>query len=106
MLNRLHLDSIIESEDKYNGKKVSDIINGNKSVLFKLIKKGYDFDEDVLSSCKITRTIRDVRYENVIVEHEKMTEPTKITEEQKNEPSNDSLEFEFPEEEYETETIL
>lgn len=106
MLNRLHLDSIIESEDKYNGKKVSDVINGNKNVLLKLIKKGYDFDDNVLSSCGISRTIRDVRYENIIVEHEKMPEPPKIIEEEKNEPSNDSLAFEFSEEEYETESIL
>lgn len=106
MLKRLRLDSTIESEDKYNGKKVSDIINGNKGMLFKLIKKGYDFDDNVLSSCGISRTIRDVRYENIIVEHEKMPEPSKIIEEEKNEPSSDSLSFEFPEEEYETESIL
>ncbi len=94
MLKELELDSIIESEDKYNGKKISDVLCGKKSMLFKLIKKGYRFSDTLLKEYGITRTVRDVRYDNVIVEHEKMPELPKFEQPDKTELIVSQQEFE------------
>ena len=69
----LHLDSVIETAGRYKGKTVQDVIDKKKSAIFQLIKKGVMFDDEVLKICNITKTIRDVRVYNVIVEHEKST---------------------------------
>lgn len=73
--NILHYDSVIESTDKYNGKKVSDLIE--KKSIFQMIKKGYRFDEEVLKMSNITHTIRDHKIDLVIVDHEKDTKKYK-----------------------------
>lgn len=73
--NLLHYNSIIESEDKYNGKIVSDLID--KKSIFQMIKKGYRFDDEVLKRSNITKTIRDRRAYYIIAEHEKDTKKYK-----------------------------
>ena len=42
-----------------------------KGEIFKLIKKGLQFDDEVLKEAHITKIIRDVKVENEIVSHEK-----------------------------------
>lgn len=48
-------------------KKVSEIVN-EKGYILSLIKDGYIFDDEVLKAANITHTIRDVHYENVVIE--------------------------------------
>ena len=45
-------------------------LTGVSGEIFRLIKKGYQFDDEVLKAAHISKSIRDVRVENVIVEHE------------------------------------
>lgn len=68
----LHLDSVIESADKYNGKEVSELAE-KKGVIFQMIKKGYRFDDEVLKMCHISHVIRDRKIEMVVVDHKKDT---------------------------------
>ena len=74
--NLLNLESIIESSDKYNGKKVEELVQ-KKGTIFQMIKKGYRFDDEVLKMANITKTIRDHKTELVIVDHEKDTKKYK-----------------------------
>lgn len=73
------LDSVLDGINGYENKTVREIIdngNGNKE-LFKLIKRGYRFTDEVLSECNISREIRD---EKVYLEiaHHAGTKPSKI----------------------------
>ena len=55
------MDSVLNGINGYEGKTVRDIIdegNGNKEI-FKLIKRGFRFDDEVLTECRISREIRD-----------------------------------------------
>jgi hypothetical protein len=52
---------------------VSELVNV-KGEIFKYIKKGFNFDDDVLKAAKITKIISNERFTNVIVEHEKQKE--------------------------------
>lgn len=69
--NILHYDSVIESEDKYNGKLVSELIG--KGSIFQMLKKGYRFDDEVLEAAHITHKIRDEKTEIIISDHAKQT---------------------------------
>lgn len=66
----LKLNSVVESEDKYNGLSVNDLIE-KKGTIFQMIKKGYQFDDEVLSKCNISHTVKEHKIELVISEHEK-----------------------------------
>ena len=72
----LSLETTIESSDKYNGKKVSELVE-KKGVIFQMIKKGYRFDDKVLEAAKITKNIRNHEAISVIAEHEKDTKKYK-----------------------------
>ena len=65
------LDSIVE-EGRYKGKKVAEIAEKNKKEIMRLIReKGYVFSDSVLEACNFVKKVKNVRVENVIVEHEK-----------------------------------
>jgi len=70
-MDELHLDSVIEASGKYKGMTVQEVIDKKKSAVFQLIKKGLIFDDEVLKVCNITKTIRDRKAINVIVDHDK-----------------------------------
>ena len=56
-----------------------------KGEIFRLIKKGLQFDDEVLKEAHITKMIRDVKVESVIVPHSKEKKTyTKETESLKN----------------------
>lgn len=65
MSEKLHLDSTTP-----NGENVRDIV-GDKKKVFSLIKKGIQFDDEVLEKAGIKKVVRDVEFKNVFVEHEK-----------------------------------
>lgn len=69
--NILHLDSIIESTDKYNEKRVSDIIENKREWVFQMLKKGYRFDDEVLKKAHIKHETRDHKIELIISDHAK-----------------------------------
>ena len=65
------LDSVLNGINGYENKTVRDVIdegNGNKEI-FKLIKRGYRFDNEVLSECNISREIRDEKVYLEIAHH-------------------------------------
>ena len=59
MNNKLKLTDSIKF-DKNNKKLVSDLV-GIKGEIFKLIKEGYQFDDEVLEKARIKKTIRNER---------------------------------------------
>jgi hypothetical protein len=65
------MDSVLNGINGYENKTPRDIIdegNGNKEI-FKLIKRGYRFDDEVLNECNISREIRDDRVYLEIAHH-------------------------------------
>lgn len=65
------LDSVLDGINGYENKTVREIIdngNGNKEI-FKLIKRGYRFTDEVLSECNISREIRDEKVYLEIAHH-------------------------------------
>lgn len=72
MTKILNINSEIPS-GPYKGKKVNDILSSNKKDIFKLLKEGLLFDDEVLSIAGIKKNIRDVKVEQILVEHEKDT---------------------------------
>lgn len=65
------LDSVLNGINGYENKTIRDVIdegNGNKEI-FKLIKRGYRFDNEVLSECNISREIRDEKVYLEIAHH-------------------------------------
>lgn len=56
------LNTVLEEINGYEEKTPGELIekNGNKDI-FKLIKRGYMFDDDVLAAANITKVIRDER---------------------------------------------
>ena len=65
------LDSVLDGINGYENKTGRDVIdegNGNKEI-FKLIKRGYRFDDEVLSECNISREIRDEKVYLEIAHH-------------------------------------
>ena len=57
------MDSVLYGINGFEDKTVREIINktGNKDI-WKLIKRGYSFSDEVLDACRITKTIRDEKY--------------------------------------------
>ena len=47
---------------------ISDLVH-IKGEIFKYIKKGFDFDDEVLEKTGIKKTVRDFKTETVLVEH-------------------------------------
>lgn len=47
---------------------ISDLVH-IKGEIFKYIKKGFDFDDEVLEKAGIKKTVRDFKTETVLVEH-------------------------------------
>lgn len=68
----LELNSTIESGE-FKNKKIIDIIKNNKKDIFKLIKEGYSFNDEVLSTAGIKKTVKDVKTSIQVVEHSKDT---------------------------------
>lgn len=68
--DKLQLNSIIESGD-FKNKKVVDIVTNNKKDIFKMIKSGFYFDDEVLTIAGIKKIVKDVKTSNQFVEHEK-----------------------------------
>lgn len=72
----LHLDSRID-RGPFKNKTIKDIIN-NKKEIFRMIKEGYYFDDDVLQAAGITKTIKNSVTSNQVVEHEKDTKQYEV----------------------------
>ena len=70
------LESVLNEINGYEGKSVQELIdkNGNRDI-WKLIKRGYRFDDKVLEMCRISKEIRDERtyYEIVHKDKQKQT---------------------------------
>lgn len=58
---KLNLNSIITT-GKYNGKTVEDIIYENKKEILELVRKGFDFEEEVYTKAGYKHTIRDQKF--------------------------------------------
>ena len=69
MNQTLNINSEITS-GKYKGKTVGDLVT-DKKIIFTLIKQGVIFDDEVLSKAGIKKIIRDVKVEQILVDHEK-----------------------------------
>ena len=67
----LSMDSVVEGINGYEGKTVRQIFEENRNSIFKLIKRGIRFDDEVLKEAHITKEIRDEKTYNVIVDHVK-----------------------------------
>lgn len=57
--------------DKIRTQTIKEIIDEDKKNIFKLIKEGYVFNNDVLIYAHISKNIKNEKFTNVIVEHEK-----------------------------------
>lgn len=64
------IDTVFGEVNGYEGKNVRDLIeeSGSRDI-FKLIKRGYRFDDEVLKSCHISKTVRDESVYNEFAEH-------------------------------------
>lgn len=67
---KLEINSTIDKEE-YKGKKVSKILSDDKKCIFKLIKDGFDFSDEVLEQAGIKKSIHSVSTICSIVEHDK-----------------------------------
>lgn len=74
---KLNLNSIIDN-GVFKNKKVIDIVNNNKKDIFKLVKEGLYFDDEVLALAGIKKTIKNVKTSIQIVEHSKDTKVYEI----------------------------
>ena len=59
------------NDSNYKNKTIEEIININRKYIFELIKKGYDFDDEVLMKCNIKKTIKNQTVKLEIAEHQK-----------------------------------
>lgn len=66
---KLEIGSIID-KGEFKGKKVCDILSENKKDIFKLIKEGVIFSDEVLEKAGIKKNIHSVSTKNSIVEHD------------------------------------
>lgn len=65
----LGFDSMFESGD-YKGMTVRSVLSiGRKSILFRLISMGYQFDDDVLAYARIKKVVRPCEGKLSVVEH-------------------------------------
>lgn len=67
---KLDINSTID-KGEYKGKKVSKILSENKKCIFKLIKEGFNFSDEVLEQAGIKKKIHSVATVCSIVEHDK-----------------------------------
>lgn len=67
---KLEINSTID-KGEYKGKKVSKILSDDKKCIFKLIKDGFDFSDEVLEQAGIKKSIYSVSTICSIVEHDK-----------------------------------
>lgn len=68
-MNKLSLnDTVNVGRNKFV--KVSELVDDKKEI-FRLIKNGTAFDDEVLQKCGIKKTIRNEHFVHVFVEHEK-----------------------------------
>lgn len=65
---KLGMDDVV-NVGKNNKKTVSELVP-LKGEIFNLIKKGFEFDDEVLEKAHIKKIIRDVQFKNVVVMHE------------------------------------
>lgn len=72
---KLDINSTID-KGEYKGKKVSKILSEDKKCIFKLIKDGFNFSDEVLEQAGIKKKIHSVSTICSIVDHDK-TELTK-----------------------------
>lgn len=72
-IKKLSLTDTLDS-DKYKGKTIEQILDTDKRRMFKLLKLGYDFDDEVLEKYRFKRTIRDVKFVHEFVD--KTPQPT------------------------------
>ena len=71
------MNSVLDGINGYENKTVRDVIaegNGNKEI-FKLVKRGYRFDDEVLNDCRISRTVRDEETYWEIAHHDSPKKP-------------------------------
>lgn len=54
------LDIVIDS-GKYKGKKVKDVLRSSKRNIFKLLKEGFTFSNEILEKYGIKKEVRDVK---------------------------------------------
>ena len=67
------IDSLLSEINGYEEKTVRELIDKNKNRdIWKLIKRGFQFDDEVLSICNITKNIRDEHSYWEIVHHEQL----------------------------------
>lgn len=66
-------DTIAAGE--YKGKTVQEVIAGAREkpsrIIMSLLKKGLYFDDEVINAVGIKKTIRDVKFEHIVVDREK-----------------------------------
>lgn len=67
---KLGINSTID-KGEYKGKKVSKILSEDKKCIFKLIKDGFNFSDEVLEQAGIKKKIHSVATVCSIVEHDK-----------------------------------
>lgn len=72
---KLDINSTID-KGEYKGKKVSKILSEDKKCIFKLIKDGFNFSDEVLEQAGIKKKVHSVSTICSIVDHDK-TELTK-----------------------------
>jgi hypothetical protein len=68
METKLGMDDVV-NVGKNNKKTVSELVP-LRGEIFNLIKKGFEFDDEVLEKAHIKKIIRDVQFKNVVVMHE------------------------------------
>ena len=66
---KLEINSIIDKSE-YKGKKVSKILSNDKKCIFRLIKEGFNFSDEVLEQAGIKKSIHSVSTICSIVEHD------------------------------------
>lgn len=54
-------NKILSLTDTIKDRTVQEILNQDKSEYFRLVKKGYNFDDEVLRTYNIKKIIRDVK---------------------------------------------
>lgn len=65
---KLGMDDVV-NVGKNNKITVSELVPV-KGEIFNLIKKGFEFDDEVLEKAHIKKIIRDIQFKNVVVMHE------------------------------------
>lgn len=69
------MENILGLEDKvgigrYKNRTVSEMLDMNRNEIFNLLKKGIQFDDEVLEKARVTKSIRDVQTKLIVIDHE------------------------------------